>query len=320
MTKPVPPALLAGPFARQQGIAAGATKGMLQGSRFVRVHPGVWRHLAHEMTPDDWIKAARLALPDRARTTGITRIQQLGLDFGPLRPVRYVLQGDHHLAIEGIFLHRTALMPPTDEVGVTPTAAFVAYCAEARVIDAIKVGDWLLHHCHMTIEGLSELVLGHPWRRGAAEATWVMQHLDGDSWSLMESETRALVIFAGLPTPRCNAPVRVSDAVTLLVDLWFDDWGAAVEYEGRHHQTERAQYVADIDRYELMRRASIPYRQVTKEQLALPRNVVRTVHRMLVETGYDGPAPSFGPHWAKLFRRLSDLEECRRTRPAVSLD
>ena len=147
-----------------------------------------------------------------------------------------------------------------------------------------------------------------------------MGHLDGDSWSLMESETRALLTFAGLPTPRCNAPVRVSETVTLVVDLWFEAWGAVVEYEGGHHQTERAQYVADIDRYELMRRASIPYRQVTKEQLAVPRNVVRAVHRLLVENGYDGPAPSFGPHWARLFQRLSELEECRRTRQAVSQD
>ena len=41
-------------------------------------------------------------------------------------------------------------MPPTDDVGVTLAAAFIFDCAKARVIDAIKVGDWLLHHEHMT--------------------------------------------------------------------------------------------------------------------------------------------------------------------------
>lgn len=123
---------------------------MLQGKRFVRIHPGVWRHVDHEMTHEDWIEAARLALPSTARTTGLTRLQQLGLDFGPRLPVRYVIQGDHHLAFDGIFLHRTKLMPPTGEVGATPTAAFVACCAHLRLIDAIQIGDWLLHRGHMT--------------------------------------------------------------------------------------------------------------------------------------------------------------------------
>ena len=46
------------------------------------------------------------------------------------------------------------------------------------------------------------------------------------------------------------------------------------------HQTDRAQYVADIDRYAFMRRVRIDYRQVTKEHLAAPRNLVRMVHRL----------------------------------------
>jgi hypothetical protein len=115
---------------------------MLQGARFVRVFPRVWRHRDHEMSEDDWIRAATLTLPPRARLTGITRIQQLGLDFGPRRPIRFVVEGDLHLAPPEIFLHRTRKMPPANEDSVTPAAAYIAYCAMARVIDAIKVGEF----------------------------------------------------------------------------------------------------------------------------------------------------------------------------------
>ena len=285
---------------------------MLQGKRFVRIHPGVWRHVDHQMTQADWIEAARLALPSTARTTGLTRLQQLGLDFGPRRPVRFVLPGDHHLAIDGVFLHRTKLMPPTDEVGATPTAAFVACCARFRVIDAIQVGDWLLHRGHMTRSSLEDLIVAQPWRRGVTEAAWVMEYLDGDSRSLKESETRALITFAGLPTPRGNKPVALTGTLTILIDLWFEEWRCALEYEGGQHQTDRAQYVADIDRYTFMRRAQIDYRQVTKEALGAPRNLVRMVHRLLVDNGYDGPPPRFEAQWEQLFTRLRDLEECRR--------
>jgi hypothetical protein len=315
--KEIPRELMFGPFTRAQAFARGASKSMLQGKRFVRIHPGVWRHADHEMSPGDWIEAARLALPPRARTTGLTRLQQLGLDFGPRLPVRYVIQGDHHLDLEGIFLHRTKLMPPTDGVGVTPTAAFVACCATFRVIDAIQVGDWLLHHGHMTRQSLTDLIVAQPWRRGVSEAAWVMEYLAKDSRSLKESEARGLITFAGLPTPRCNVPIALTETLTILIDLWFETWRCALEYEGSHHQTDRAQYVADIDRYLLMRRAQIDYRQVTKEALGAPRNLVRMVHRLLVDNGYDGPPPDFGSRWEQLFTRLRDLEECRR-RPGLT--
>ena len=308
----IPPELRNTPFTRSEALARGVSKSMLQGQRFVRVHPGVWRHVDHEMSHEDRIEAARLALPSSARTTGLTRLQQLGLDFGPRIPVRYVVEGDHHLAIDGVFLHRTKLMPPTDSVGVTPTAAFVACCAQLRVIDAIQIGDWLLHRGHMTVESLLDLVVTQPWRRGINEAAWVMEHLDGDSRSLKESETRALIVFTGLPSPKSNHAVTVADSLTIWIDLWFEDWNCALEYEGGHHQTDRVQYIADIDRYTFMRRAQIDYRQVTKERLNAPRSLVRMVHQLLVDNGYDGPPPDFGTKWESLFSRLSRLVERRK--------
>src|SRR5215207_894124 len=89
--RPVPPELLHGPFTRAAAKAAGVTHQMLRGQRFVRVHEGVWRHRDHVMSFDDHVLAASLALPADARTTGITRIQQLGLDYGPRFPLRFVV-------------------------------------------------------------------------------------------------------------------------------------------------------------------------------------------------------------------------------------
>src|SRR4029079_17694731 len=102
----------------------------------------------HLMNRDDWVAAGRLALPSHVHLTGISRIQQLGLDFGPRWPIRFVVESDLHLVVPGIFLHRTVRLPPTDAVGVAVPGAFIAYCARARAIDAIKVGDWLLHEEH----------------------------------------------------------------------------------------------------------------------------------------------------------------------------
>ena len=153
------------------------------------------------------------------RLTGISRLQRLGLDFGPRRPIRFVIEGDHHLDLDGIFLHRTKRLPPTDDVEVTVPAAFIAYCARARVIDAIKVGDWLLREGHMTLAPVRDLALAQLWRDGAHEAIWVLDHLDGRSRSLKESETKAVLVFAGLAAPALNVPVDVGEDVVLIGDL-----------------------------------------------------------------------------------------------------
>ncbi len=200
--RPIPPQLSDRPFTRAEALALGVTPQMLRGARFVRVYDGVWRLRDHTMTFEDQVDAARLALPRHARVTGITRIQMLGLDFGPRRPLRFVVASDLHLGLYEVFLHRTVRMPPVDAVGVAPFAAYVAYCAQARVIDAIKVGDWLLANGYLDWSELHAFCLDQRWRAGANEALWILGWLDGDSRSLRESEVRSILVFSGLPAPR----------------------------------------------------------------------------------------------------------------------
>jgi hypothetical protein len=291
---------------------------MLDGSRFVRVTPRVWRHRDHQMTKDDWWRAAALTLPPAARTTGITRLQQLGLEFGAEVPLRFVIAGELHLDIEGIFLHRTKLMPPADDVGVCVEAAFLGFCAQARLVDAIKVGDWLLYGGHTSLRDLQDLAVAQPWRPGAREVLFVLDHLNPAARSLKESELRVLLEAAGLPRAEVNVALPGVGSAGFLVDLWYATWRVAVEYEGSHHQEVRAQYSSDIDRYAMIRRADVRYVQVTKEKLTRPRSLVREVFRELAAKGYAGPPPTFGPRWDQLFLRLSRVVGPRRRRRAVA--
>ena len=303
----VPDRFRAGPFARSDALEDGISARVIEGVQFVRLHAGVYCHRNHELTRADRLAAARLALPAEARTTGSTRLRELGVVCGPTSPLHFVVSGDHHLAIPGIFLHRTALMPPADEDGVSAEAAFVAYCAAARVIDAIKVGSTLLHLGLMDTGLLHALIVEQPWRRGCAEARWVSEHLDERCRSLPEAELLALVRFSGLPEPEVNPELRDDEGTTVIPDLWFAARRQAVEYEGTHHQEDRDQYNADIDRYLAFRRMHTSYLQVTKERMRRPRLAIRQVHRALVEAGYEGPPPEFGELWAALFRPLRDV-------------
>lgn len=308
----IPDELTHRPFTRAEAIEAGVTSRMLQGKRFVRVQPNVYRYVHHVMSHADHVEAARLALPAEARTTGLTRLQRLGLDFGPKAPVHFVVEGDLHLVLEGVFLHRTVSMPPADDEAVSVAAAFIAYCADARVIDAVKVGDWLLHNDHVTLDEVAVFAQAEPWRAGAAEALWVLPHLDGDARSLPESETRVILRFAGLPEAEVNKAVDPSGEMPYVPDLYYRRFKVVVEYEGAQHQEDREVYGVDIDRYGDLRRAAIRYVQVTKEKQSRPRKLVGEVYRELLAAGYGGPPPELGKNWRRLFRRISETSDLPR--------
>jgi hypothetical protein len=300
----IPTHLLERPFTIYEAHASGLGEKVLRGKRFTRLFPRVWVCASHVMTELDWIAAAGLAVPARAQLSHLSRIQALGLTFGPRRPYHFTVAGDLHIALDDVFVHRTAVLPPLDAGGVTPAAAFIQFCATARLIDAVKVGDWLLHGRHMTAVELAELARRDAWRPGAAQVRRVLPHLEAASRSLKESETRMLLVFAGLPKPDVNVDLVVGGRWLGCVDLLYRWWMVVLEYEGRQHAESQEQFVKDISRYARFRDEAVAYLQITNEMLGTPRAMVSRVHGMLVERGYDGPAPVFADRWHSLFQPI----------------
>lgn len=303
----LPEDFLGGPFDRDTALNAGIPARVLEGTRFRRLHKGVYCHRDHQMTWHDRVAAARLALPSSAPTTGATRLQELGLDVGPRSPLHFVVQGDLHLALDGVFLHRTVKMPPSGDEGTIVEAAFIAYCAESRTVDAIKAGCMLLRLELLDADLLVRMLAEEPWRRGVAETTYVLPFLEGRCRSLPEAELLTYVVFAGLPMPEVNETIELAPGIELTPDHWYDRYELAVEYDGSQHQEDRGQYNADIDRYATYRRRKVDYELITKERMRSPKSTVRLIHQALVARGYDGPAPDFDGLWLTLFMPLADV-------------
>lgn len=302
--RPVPPELAGRAFSRSEAISAGITPRMLQHDRFVEVHPSVYRLRAVQLDEPGHVEAARLALPPDARLSHSTRLRALGVERGPLAPVHFTVARDLHLAIPGIVLHRTAVMPPNDGSAVSVEAAFVGYVASARLIDRVAVGDWLLHRGHTSVAALVTFAELQPWRSGVAELERVLPLLDPRARSLPESEVRVCLQAAGLPRPEVNVDLHDDSGVFLgCGDLVYRPWKLLVEHEGGQHFTDSRQIASDVDRYGRFRRDGWAYVQVTKRHLGLPTSMVRRIHDELVRCGYDGPAPVFGSRWDDLFRR-----------------
>lgn len=276
---------------------------MLQHDRFEELLPSVYRVAGTPLSPRQWVEAGRLSLPADARASHHTRLLDEGLEIGPLFPLHFTIARDHHLAARSdrLFLHRTVSMPTGDDRGVSLPAAVVGTAATRRLLDVVAVIDWLAHRKLLKIGSLRFMIDVESWRPGAEETDRALRLIDPRARSIPESEVRALLVAAGLPRPEVNADVHADDGTFLACgDLVYRWLKLLLEYEGRQHALDTAQFQRDIHRYGGLRREAWAYAQITAEMKSQPVALVRFVHGLMVDRGFDGPAPHFGDVWSRL--------------------
>ncbi|AQT78945.1 hypothetical protein B1R94_06205 [Mycolicibacterium litorale] len=111
--------------------------------------------------------------------------------------------------------------------------------------------DALLRATGMSVADVEALAARHRGARGLRQLAAVLARVDPGAQSPKESWLRVLLVEAGLPTPRTQLPVRSSDGwSTYYLDMGWEDIMVAVEYDGDHHRTDRAQYARDVHRLE----------------------------------------------------------------------
>lgn len=311
---PVPSTLLGRPFHRDEAIELGVSARQLEHRRFVELLPRVYRHTDTLMTPQAWVSAASLALPPDAHVSHQTRLVGLGLEYGSLMPMHFTIGRDLHLAVPNVFLHRTVRLPAATAAGVSVAASVVGFASIARQLDVIVVIDWLVHRGHLDIATLERIVVEDWWRPGTGTTGAALVHVEPRSRSLPESEVRVLLCCAGLPRPVSNDALHAGDTLLGYGDLVYRDLRLVIEYEGRQHALDTAQFQRDIHRYRSFRDADVAYLQITREMLRHPRTVVTAIHQAMVARGYVGPAPDFGPTWQRLLEVPDPLRHHARPR------
>ena len=92
------------------------------------------------------------------------------------------------------------------------------------------------------------------------------------------------MIDAGLPVPTTQIPVHENWRLSGILDMGWEKYKVAVEYDGDQHRTDRRQYVKDQRRLRKLEAMGWIIIRVIAEDA--PDDVVRRVRGALIGRGY----------------------------------
>jgi hypothetical protein len=301
----VTPDLVRRPFTRQQAIAAGLTDAHLRSRRFRQLFHGVYVSAETTMTPLLWVCAALLASPRDAVVSHHTALRMYGLALGGLFPLHISTRTSTHTRRENIRSHQRRAPIATREMHGVPVTApmrtLVDIATKVTSVQLIQAAEHMIHHGHVTVEGLSEYVMVRHLD-GVQRVRRVLGWIRDGAESPRESTLRLMIVFARLPEPRCNLAIHDSDGTFLARgDLVYPELRVLVEYDGWYHERDAQQRQKDLLRRERLEAAGWRVIVVTSRDMATPQAVVRRVHEALVDRGHAGSGPIFSLMWSRWF-------------------
>lgn len=213
-------------------------------------------------------KAETAALADRivaawlwSRRAGIVT----GLAASALHGAQWVnpdipieLNHPHNKSPSGIITRRDTLRPREvmlqQQMRVT-TVARTAFDLARRgpAIKAVEHLDSLLRATDFKADEVLAVLDDHPRVRGRRRVAGLLDLMDAGAQSPRETWLRLVLIEAGFPRPRTQIPVCAADGYPrYYLDMGWEEFMVAVEYDGEQHRTDDGQYRGDVLRSEYL--------------------------------------------------------------------
>jgi hypothetical protein len=181
--------------------------------------------------------------------------------------------------LDGDELARVAGLPVT-----TPARTAFDLARQLPTDEAVARLDALKRAKSFPIEEVLLLVKRYPRARGLRRLRSVLSLVDAGAASPRETWLRLLLINAGLPVPTTQIPVQENWRCIGVLDMGWEKYKVAVEYDGDHHRSDRRQYARDQWRLRKLEELGwIIVRVIAEDK---PDDVVRRVREALRRHGY----------------------------------
>lgn len=258
-------------------------------TRFEAIHPDVYAAEFSELTTADRARAAVLWSKGRGVVAGVTASAFHGakwVDGG--HPVELIWRNQH--APRGVITRNERL--DCDEFavvdGISVTTAARTALDLGRHLDrdaAVTRLDALAHATGISALDVEPLLTRHRGSRGVQKAREAIALMDAGGTSPKETWLRLLIVDAGLPKPESQLMVHNGDHYPLAyLDLGWEKFMVAVEYDGDQHRTDRQQYRKDVSRLQMLERMGwIVIRVLAGEH---PLDVLQRIRHALARRGY----------------------------------
>lgn len=152
----------------------------------------------------------------------------------------------------------------------------------------VAAGDFLVgERGLLTLDDLAAEVARGPGR-GQAALEAALSDVRAGAESPAETRLRLVLCAAGLPEPALNLTLRAPDGrFVARLDLAYERSRVAVEYDGRQHAEDRAQFERDADRWHDIRAQGWVLVRILRHHLQGDgQTAVRMVAGALHETGW----------------------------------
>jgi hypothetical protein len=143
--------------------------------------------------------------------------------------------------------------------------------------------DALMRAIPFRVEAMLLLAKRYPGARGLRRLRAVLPLVDPGASSPKETWERLMLIDAGLPVPETQIPVNEGWRTVGVLDMGWEKYRVAAEYDGDHHRTDRRQYARDQWRIRKLEALGwIVIRVIAEDK---PDDVVRRVRDALIRRG-----------------------------------
>ena len=291
----LPTQLLNGPFTVAEAAALGVGPDVLRGARFRSLAHGVHVRVDHEDGLVLRCQALALVLPPDAVFSHLTAARLCHLPVpgrcGPLgwpadEPLEVTCsqRAARHDGVHGHVGQVTTHVRRIEHgLRVTSGAKTWADLAPRLGLDDLVVlGDAALRHGWADLVELTDMA-ARPGRRGSRRMRAAIPLLEPRTDSPMETRLRLLLVRAGLPRPQAGRDVVVDGEWLARPDLSYPSLRIAIEFDGDHHRTSRAQWQRDIGRRRMLEDAGWLLIVLTADDLFRhPELTVARVRRAVV--------------------------------------